>query len=519
MVAAVLALCGHSVQVMCYSEYLTTRDWKDFEDFYGYFGVRSKITYQTFEDAASEQIDRIAGNAEKYIRSCIGLPTRTQFSAVSRSKPILLIDEVDVFFDENLYGETYNLGTFPHIPGLDKIQLKIWELVQNQSYDIRQTIDVYLSNALNSQLAKFNEHMRRFKQFQLLTDDGVKTFTAASLISSHIDEMISIAQIVNNYDSNNSFFCKFKLDSFGNIVSKDSFGLYGTWTYSYYNTFIYFRLKQTSFRQEPYNYGYLRLRLGSISYAKIPEKFPLILGVTGTLTTISSYEKKVVKDHYHINEMSVMPSFFGGSNLKFNATQDFRCLKTVNEWMNAIFGRINTMINAKRSVLVVFDTDLKVEAFKQQFAALLDRLNVLTVNTNLTNKERFINDAGVSRTITLATREMGRGVDYKSSVAVEKNGGMHVIQSFFSVDVKEETQIKGRTARKDNRGSYELIVCFEDLKRQNLVENNESYVLVSYNRLIASRSRQLVIKDAARDEKLRKANARHDATVEFYKDN
>ncbi|KAL1380362.1 hypothetical protein pipiens_000466, partial [Culex pipiens pipiens] len=230
MVAAVLALCGHSVQVMCYSKYLTTRDGKDFEDFYGFFGVRSKITYQTFEEAAR------------------------------------------------------------------------------------------------------------------------------------------------------------------------------------------------------------------------------------TLTTISTYEKKVVKDHYHINEMSVMPSFFGGSNLKFNATQDFRCLNTVNEWMNAIFGRINTIINAKRSVLVVFDTDLKIYAFKQQFAAQLDRLNVLTIDTNLADKERFINDAGVSRTITLSTREMGRGVDYKSSVAVEKNGGMHVIQSFFSVDVKEETQIKGRTARKDNRGSYELIL-------------------------------------------------------------
>ncbi|KAL9701440.1 hypothetical protein quinque_004881 [Culex quinquefasciatus] len=192
------------------------------------------------------------------------------------------------------------------------------------------------------------------------------------------------------------------------------------------------------------------------------EDFYGYFGVRSKITNLNNNkllrEKKVVKDHYHINEMSVMPSFFGGSNLKFNATQDFRCLKTVNEWMNAIFGRINTMINAKRSVLVVFDTDLKVEAFKQQFAALLDRLNVLTVNTNLTNKERFINDAGVSRTITLATREMGRGVDYKSSVAVEKNGGMHVIQSFFSVDVKEETQIKGRTARKDNRGSYELIM-------------------------------------------------------------
>ncbi|EDS33770.1 conserved hypothetical protein [Culex quinquefasciatus] len=272
VVAAVLALCGHSVQVMCYSEYLATRDEKDFKEFYDYFGIRWNITYQTFEQASGEYFNTVAGNAK------------------------------------------------------------------------------------------------------------------------------------------------------------------------------------------------------NISYAKIPENFPLILGVSGTLTTLSNYEKKVVKDHYNITDLSVMPSFFGGSNLKFNETQDFSCLNTVNEWMNAIFGRINMMVYARRSVLVVFDTDLKINAFKQQFAAQLDRLNVLTVDTDPADKERFINDAGVSRTITLATREMGRGVDYKSSVAVESNGGVHVIQTFFSVDVKEETQIKGRTARKDNRGSYELIVCIDHLQSEDLVD-------------------------------------------------
>ncbi|KAL1381800.1 hypothetical protein pipiens_003403 [Culex pipiens pipiens] len=213
--------------------------------------------------------------------------------------------------------------------------------------------------------------------------------------------------------------------------------------------------------------------------------------VSGTLTTLSSYEKKVVKDHYNITDLSVMPSFFGGSNLKFNETQDFSCLNTVNEWMNAIFGRINMMVYARRSVLVVFDTDLKINAFKQQFAAQLDRLNVLTVDTNPADKERFISDAGVSRTITLATREMGRGVDYKSSVAVESNGGVHVIQSFFSVDVKEETQIKGRTARKDNRGSYELIVCIDHLQSEDLVDKTGAVGDITFHNNLNGMSKYL----------------------------
>ncbi|KAL1390324.1 hypothetical protein pipiens_012431 [Culex pipiens pipiens] len=244
----------------------------------------------------------------------------------------------------------------------------------------------------------------------------------------------------------------------------------------------------------------------------------LCYSVSGTLTTLSNYEKKVVKDHYNITDLSVMPSFFGGSNLKFNETQDFSCLNSVNEWMNAIFGRINMMVYARRSVLVVFDTDLKINAFKQQFAAQLDRLNVLTVDTDPADKERFINDAGVSRTITLATREMGRGVDYKSSVAVESNGGVHVIQTFFSVDVKEETQIKGRTARKDNRGSYELIVCIDHLQSEDLVDKTVHFSMVSYTQLNTRRNEQLVSKEAKREAKLKIANEKHDVTVNFYKD-
>ncbi|KAL1398936.1 hypothetical protein pipiens_008568, partial [Culex pipiens pipiens] len=183
----------------------------------------------------------------------------------------------------------------------------------------------------------------------------------------------------------------------------------------------------------------------------------------------SKYEKKVVKEYYKITETSVMPSFFGASNLQFDETKDVKCYQTTTDWMNNIFSRINAIINAKRAVLVIFDTEESINNFKQQFGGQLDRLNVLTVNTKPNDKERLITESGVSRTITLATREMGRGVDYKSSVTVEKNGGVHVIQTFFSIDAKEETQIKGRTSRKDNRGSYEMILCYEDLKSMNLV--------------------------------------------------
>jgi preprotein translocase subunit SecA len=75
--------------------------------------------------------------------------------------------------------------------------------------------------------------------------------------------------------------------------------------------------------------------------------------------------------------------------------------------------------------------------------------------------------AGHHGKVTLLTKEFGRGVDFQSETKVNEKGGMHVIQAFFSMNVKEEIQIKGRTARKDEVGSYELILCLDHLQERN----------------------------------------------------
>jgi len=43
------------------------------------------------------------------------------------------------------------------------------------------------------------------------------------------------------------------------------------------------------------------------SYAEIPKKFDLILGVTGTLVSLGIYEMQVIKDDYNINKMTYTP--------------------------------------------------------------------------------------------------------------------------------------------------------------------------------------------------------------------
>lgn len=61
--------------------------------------------------------------------------------------------------------------------------------------------------------------------------------------------------------------------------------------------------------------------------------------------------------------------------------------------------------------------------------------------------------------VTLLIREYGRGTDFKCfDSKVLAAGGVHVIQAFFSKDIAEEIQLKGRAARQGEDGSFRYVL-------------------------------------------------------------
>jgi hypothetical protein len=55
--------------------------------------------------------------------------------------------------------------------------------------------------------------------------------------------------------------------------------------------------------------------------------------------------------------------------------------------------------------------------------------------------------------------------------------GIHVIQTFLSESLSEEIQIKGRTARQGENGSYSMILSLKDLEKYLITsKNNEEHV-------------------------------------------
>jgi preprotein translocase subunit SecA len=86
------------------------------------------------------------------------------------------------------------------------------------------------------------------------------------------------------------------------------------------------------------------------------------------------------------------------------------------------------------------------------------RVRSITETIESHEKEGAFMKATAPGAISLMIRDYGRGTDFKCfDPRLIDAGGVHVIQAFFSNEIAEEVQIKGRTARQGGKGSYRYV--------------------------------------------------------------
>ncbi|KAL4489801.1 hypothetical protein ABPG72_022441 [Tetrahymena utriculariae] len=202
-------------------------------------------------------------------------------------------------------------------------------------------------------------------------------------------------------------------------------------------------------------YGYKTfIKCGSFSYSEIPFRFNCIAGVTGTLETLSDPEKKIIKNIYNITKNTYIPSVFGKNKRKFAEKKD---IYVENEDDYFKQQKLNKFYNSTE----LSDLKMDVELITEEL---------------LTDKLQLIKKATVSGQVTLLTDSFGRGTDFIChDQRVLNNGGVHVIQTFYSNKKSEEVQIMGRSARQGQDGSYSLVLLDQEL--QNIIGPNYQKVL------------------------------------------
>nr|XP_029726301.1 uncharacterized protein LOC109408845 [Aedes albopictus] len=502
MIAAVKAVLGYKVVIICQNENYANRERTKTHLLYRSLSVDSKITYKTLEKMALYMTQNYTRNYEQHIGSCIGIVLAKDSiieDSNDTSKTVLLIDEFDRFFvdtlHENLFHHWYPLV----VPGLGQVQQRIWRLVQENTHDVEQRVYSFIRESEDTEIVQLRSLIHQQKSYKLLdvdSDPSAVQYTNAKLFSIHFKLMIKAAEYVHDHSiGENQTICQT-----GEATE-------------YINTFVYFEQRGENFTQHfngSDNFGYLKLKVLSLSYGKLLQNYPFILGVAGLHTEFDPYENKILEQQFGISHTTVMPSICGQSSLELDKHRKLECHADVNEWQKAIIDQIITLVSANRSVVVFFQNEAEIAQFRKCFQFQLDNFNGLAP----TQDKYFIDTVLPSRTAYLLTREMITVVDFRCAMSVQSNGGVHVIQTFFGLDDKEESLIQERMTRTGIPGTYELIVCRSHLMALQLISKDVGSL--DYRTLDKARKRLAELRVAVRVEQWEQSNAAHQKSVDFW---
>ncbi len=105
-----------------------------------------------------------------------------------------------------------------------------------------------------------------------------------------------------------------------------------------------------------------------------------------------------------------------------------------------------TKIENNQACIVFFETREELNKYLNSPNYLIKaRHEYLVIEDNIDLK---IKQATLAKNITLLVKDFGRGTDFVCfDEKVQENGGVAIIQTFFSEEIEEEIQIKGRTKR------------------------------------------------------------------------
>ncbi|KRX04480.1 P-loop containing nucleoside triphosphate hydrolase [Pseudocohnilembus persalinus] len=504
------ALLGFNVHSVCYSQYLSQRDEKAFYKLFENFKVQDKIFYGTFQQLCKRILEQNIklqdatldlvqfGNNKNFQQQQIN----QQFD--QKVPTILICDEIDVFFSQDFYGKTYKQIAQLKTPEICQLIKYIWQQGKPRP---------------NQQSMKWQDILNNVQQ----QDVYQKIIQQHNHVKDIIEqEIIKACFQVTNFKDHNNYFVENQKIGYKLSDHTKSYDI----TYEYLTQFAYLKANEDDDEemtmQSVDQAQSLNIVSGKISYAEVPLKYNLIFGVTGTLEELDNQMKKILKEKYEIKLKTLTPSIFNNSNLDFKfGNKDYFCIEpSQTELYNRIKALTHQKHQNKQAILIFFEDSKQLQAYydSNYLAFPKEYYNVIDERTE--NKDDLIKLATLSKKITLLTKDYGRGTDFVcNSEEVKKNGGVVVIQVFFSNDPSEEAQIKGRTARQGEQGSYHIYLDQQVLYGQFDIDQQKVEQMINqgnaYEQLVQLRQQKLERQIKNLQDNLTTCNQKHEQTQKY----
>ncbi|KAH3757167.1 helicase carboxy-terminal domain protein [Pelomyxa schiedti] len=464
--ATLFAILGYDVDVVSYSEYLSSRDSQAFNFLFEIFRTRERISYSTV-NALCEKIINAQGNVRDRVTSFLNNSTACRPIATPTRKRVLLIDEVDVFFSDNFLGGTYMPAALLTQPECYELIKFVWDHYSDPHFSARKVQQQTCYRTLVTKMPDFKP-----------------------LFDCQICQMVADAQ---NFRSGPPYHVDRIKGKIGYKTQKISMAYDYSTYFAHKTTFAYMsELSNQTLPEEAVKAAVgFSIICGSFSYAKLPSRYAIISGVTGTLDTLCDKELELLKK-YKVNTLSYAPSIYGPSRLDFRPINDIKILPDRHNHFYEISCLAADAQTKGRAVLIFFENVVALESYRTFLSSNAQNItlgyNVLVEESEY--KDNLISQASKPGAVTLLPRSFGRGIDFKSYKEVDTKGGVLVIQTFLSASISEEIQIRGRTARQGHQGNYKLFLCSESLREDWSFTDTEISAMINGGDYASLRSRQ-----------------------------
>ena len=203
---------------------------------------------------------------------------------------ILLVDEVDVFFGSDFYGQTHNQVAVLALPEVEALLRKIW----------KNRDDAVNTPAFIQKVCAWREFQALLQIFPDFTD------VVKSEVSQMCADMKNFLEAGNDYIFNGTRIGYKVMDGIAYDVVKG----YQT-AYAYLQEASKGQLADETTLQKALA---LRIPCARFSYANLPS--PKILGLSGTIEALGNYEWTVMQ-RYGISSYTLVPSVYGRNNFAF----------------------------------------------------------------------------------------------------------------------------------------------------------------------------------------------------------
>lgn len=522
LLSMIYMLAGYEVIVACYSDYLSKRDQEDFNNNFKFVDKErlNKVKFNTLNDLACNQIEGNFPVDEKIASLVKQIIYNKEYSGEVNAnfdqksyQSILIIDEVDTLISSELGNGVHRIS---------RVYSEYLAQAIEDLYTIAKNKDIITPSS--DSFRRFEETAKKDPKIQNLHPDlfdKIKkeilncTNNVANYYSNDSDRKAIGEKLFIDWGFLTSDYrLNFRLSDDGKGVE---YYYQDRWNpklfTSYYNGIFYLELfsQQHKFEEKNFeSYGFVTLSCGSIYYSAtvsniINQSYNNLLGVTGSIKQrkdnqflLSDAEKDILGDSFlgvKEDKINYFPSFYGETRVTFKPDRKeyFTIIGGKEKWIETIIEKIVELSNQGKAVLIFLKNESNVEQIflqlinkhKEPYKLTNDEISVdangirksdisksydrKTLGDNWSSSvERLVGDfcAGEAGAITLAIHSYGRGTDFKCSGPANQNGGLHVIQTWFSEDPKEEVQIRGRTARNGSPGVYMQVICLDHLKTE-----------------------------------------------------